>query len=43
MKFSSGHGHTHPKSRFVRKAWVKIFLKITKTVHVVEKKRKSEL
>ena len=40
MKFSSGHGHAHPKPRFVRKAWVKIVLKITKTVHEKKKKKK---
>ena len=38
MKFSKGHGHVHPKSRFVRKAWVKIKKKSPKTVHLVEKK-----
>ena len=43
MKFSSGHGHAHPKSRLVRKAWVKIKKKFPKTVHLVDKKRKSEL
>ena len=43
MKFSSGHGYAHPKSKKIiqRKASVKIFKKFPKTVQVAEK-RKSQ-